>query len=61
MKTILILGFLLISKLALADCVRSNMEPSGKIYRCENAEAVCYVMVEKHLTNSPMPMSCFKK
>lgn len=47
---------------AFADCKKDlDMEPTGKVYRCENKEAVCYAMVEKHLVNSPMPISCFKK
>jgi len=61
-KLILILSILLFPSIANAKCEKSDIEETGKIYRCDNKEAVCYVMVEKHLVNlSPMPISCFKK
>ena len=58
MKTILILGFLLNSKLALADCALAP-DMGKNFLRCDNREAICYIHIEGRAGEAPI--SCFRK
>jgi hypothetical protein len=59
MKKLIFLAAI-ISQPAFAAC-KVAPDMGDNFYRCENKEGVCYILAEKHLANSPMPISCFKK